>query len=64
MDEVDVVVLRNKIGDFVIFIYEFECKVNIRIKSFGYVGDGNLYVYILRDELDEELWYIKLSEVM
>ncbi|MBC2567692.1 FAD-binding protein [Clostridium saccharobutylicum] len=64
MDEVDVVVPRNKIGDFVTFTHELECKSNIRIKSFGHAGDGNLHVYILRDELDEESWHTKLSEVM
>ncbi|HEX9024918.1 MAG TPA: FAD-binding oxidoreductase [Clostridium sp.] len=64
MDEVDVVVPRNKIGEFVTFTHELEKKANIRIKSFGHAGDGNLHVYILRDELSEDAWHAKLSEVM
>jgi glycolate oxidase len=64
MDEVDVVVPRNKIGEFVTFTHELEKKANIRIKSFGHAGDGNLHVYILRDELSQEAWHTKLSEVM
>ncbi|EKQ54732.1 MULTISPECIES: FAD-linked oxidase C-terminal domain-containing protein [unclassified Clostridium] len=64
MDEVDVVVPRNKIGEFVTFTHELEKKANIRIKSFGHAGDGNLHVYILRDELSQEAWHAKLSEVM
>ncbi|MFT8351929.1 FAD-binding oxidoreductase [Clostridium saccharoperbutylacetonicum] len=64
MDEVDVVVPRNKIGEFVTFTHELESKANVRIKSFGHAGDGNLHVYILRDELNEEEWKAKLSEVM
>jgi len=64
MDEVDVVVPRNKIGEFVTFTHELENKAKIRIKSFGHAGDGNLHVYILRDELSEEAWHTKLSEVM
>ena len=64
MDEVDVVVPRNKIGEFVTFTHELETKANIRIKSFGHAGDGNLHVYILRDKLSEETWHAKLSEVM
>lgn len=64
MDEVDVVVPRNQIGKFVTFTHELENKANIRIKSFGHAGDGNLHVYILRDDLDEEAWQTKLKEVM
>jgi glycolate oxidase len=64
MDEVDVVVPRNKIGEFVTFTHELENKANIRIKSFGHAGDGNLHVYILRDELSEDTWQTKLKEIM
>jgi len=64
MDEVDVVVPRNQIGKFVTFTHELERTANIRIKSFGHAGDGNLHIYILRDDLDEEAWQSKLKEVM
>lgn len=64
MDEVDVVVPRNQIGKFVTFTHELERTANVRIKSFGHAGDGNLHVYILRDDLDEEAWQGKLKEVM
>lgn len=64
MDEVDVVVPRNQIGNFVTFTHELERTANIRIKSFGHAGDGNLHIYILRDDLDEEAWQLKLKEVM
>ena len=64
MDEVDVVVPRNKIGEFVTFTHELESKADIRIKSFGHAGDGNLHVYILRDELTEDVWHEKLRKVM
>lgn len=64
MDEVDVVVPRNQIGKFVTFTHELEHKANIRIKSFGHAGDGNLHVYILRDDLQEDAWQSKLKEVM
>ncbi|MFW2489552.1 FAD-binding oxidoreductase [Clostridium chromiireducens] len=64
MDEVDVVVPRNQIGKFVTFTHELERTANIRIKSFGHAGDGNLHIYILRDDLDEEVWQSKLKEVM
>ena len=64
MDEVDVVVPRNLIGKIVTFTHELEKEKNIRIKSFGHAGDGNLHIYILRDDLDEENWSKKLTEIM
>lgn len=64
MDEVDVVVPRNKVAEFVKFIHELENKFEIRIKSFGHAGDGNLHIYILRDQLEEETWNKKLNDVM
>lgn len=64
MDEVDVVVPRNKVAVFVKFIHELEDKHNIRIKSFGHAGDGNLHIYILRDDLSQQIWEEKLNQVM
>ena len=49
MDEVDVVVPRNKVAEFVMFTHTLEEKLNVRIKSFGHAGDGNLgHIYILK----------------
>ena len=62
MDEVDVVVPRNKIAEFVEFTNELEKTIGIRIRSFGHAGDGNLHVYILKDELDDAAW--KLNAAM
>lgn len=64
MDEVDVVVPRNKVAEFVKFTKYVEKKNEIRIRSFGHAGDGNLHVYILRDALEKEQWEKKLNESM
>lgn len=64
MDEVDVVVPRNKVAEFVKFTKEVEKKHDIRIRSFGHAGDGNLHVYILKDALGEDVWEKKLKDVM
>ena len=56
MDEVDVVVPRNRVNDFVEFVHGLREEIGIRIKSFGHAGDGNLHVYILRDDLSEDKW--------
>ena len=54
MDEVDVVVPRSRVNDFVEFVHQLRQDIGIRIKSFGHAGDGNLHVYILRDDLSDE----------
>ena len=64
MDEVDVVVPRNKVATFVKFTNTLKEKHDIRIKSFGHAGDGNLHIYILKDELSEDVWNQKLNSVM
>jgi glycolate oxidase len=63
MDECDVVVPRNKIAEFVKFAETLQRRFDIRIKSFGHAGDGNLHIYVLRDELPEGLWREKLGQV-
>lgn len=63
MDECDVVVPRSKVADFVLYSHELQKKHGVRIRSFGHAGDGNLHIYVLRDELGEEEWKVKLAEV-
>ena len=62
MDECDVVVPRNKVAEFILFTHSLAKELDIRIPSFGHAGDGNLHVYICRDDLDEETWKKKLDE--
>ncbi|MDN5278675.1 MAG: glycolate oxidase [Clostridiales bacterium] len=54
MDECDVVVPRNRVAEFVKFTKVVEAEESLRIRSFGHAGDGNLHVYLLRDELSKE----------
>ena len=56
MDECDVVVPGNRVDTFIKFTHALAKELNIRIPSFGHAGDGNLHVYICRDELKEEAW--------
>ncbi|HHV94434.1 MAG TPA: FAD-binding protein [Firmicutes bacterium] len=64
MDEVDVVVPRDKIAVFIRYTKELEKEYGIRIRSFGHAGDGNMHVYILRDDMDREMWKAKMEEIM
>lgn len=63
MDECDVVVPRNKVAEFIKYTDELQKLFNVRIRSFGHAGDGNLHVYVLKDELTDEAWKKKLEEV-
>ena len=61
MDECDVVVPRSHVAEFVLFSREVQKRHGVRIRSFGHAGDGNLHIYVLRDELSEEDWRKRLS---
>ncbi len=56
MDECDVVVPVNKVDEFIKFTHTLAEQMQVRIPSFGHAGDGNLHVYICRDELNENEW--------
>ena len=61
MDECDVVVPRDRVADFIKYTHEVAGILNLRIPSFGHAGDGNLHVYLCRDDLAEDEWKEKLS---
>ncbi|MDD3349191.1 MAG: FAD-binding oxidoreductase [Bacilli bacterium] len=63
MDECDVVVPRAKVSEYINFTYELAKKYQVRIPSFGHAGDGNLHIYICRDQLDKKRWPNLLLEV-
>ena len=56
MDECDVVVPRSNVDEFIKYTHQIAEVENVRIPSFGHAGDGNLHVYICRDELDDAAW--------
>ena len=56
MDECDVVVPVNRVDEFIKFTHTLADEVGVRIPSFGHAGDGNLHIYICRDNLDEKTW--------
>jgi len=63
MDECDVVVPRKFVADFIKDIKNLQDEFNIRIMNFGHAGDGNLHIYVLKDELTEDIWKEKLNAV-
>jgi glycolate oxidase len=64
MDECDVVVPRSSIAEFVKRLTAISENSNLRIRSFGHAGDGNLHIYVCRDEVPEDVWKQRLDAVM
>lgn len=63
MDECDVVVPRDKVAEFIQYVHDLSDEYHIRIPSFGHAGDGNLHIYICRDNLKEDEWRKKCGEI-
>ncbi len=63
MDECDVVVPRAKVNEYIKFTYELTKKYHIRIPSFGHAGDGNLHLYICKDDMPDEAFNTTLEAV-
>ena len=62
MDECDVVVPVNKIDEFIRFTHELAEQAGVRIPSFGHAGDGNLHIYICKDNLSDAQWEVVLND--
>ena len=59
MDECDVVVPRSHVAEFIKYTHELAGTSGMRIPSFGHAGDGNLHIYLCRDDMDQEAWEYK-----
>ena len=64
MDECDVVVPRDRIADFLLYVNGLQASHGVRIRSFGHAGDGNLHIYLCRDSLDKETWETRRERLM
>ena len=64
MDECDVVVDIDNVADFCQFARDLSIQEDIRIRSFGHAGDGNLHIYVLKDALPEDEWQRKVARCM
>jgi len=64
MDEVDIVVPRSHVAELMMYAHALQDEIGLRMKGFGHAGDGNVHIYLLRDDLDEEEWEKRLSKGM
>ena len=64
LDECDVVVPISKIASYLEYVNSLAEKHDVRIKSFGHAGDGNLQIYVCRDKLPQDEWEAKCKAAM
>ncbi|HLS99984.1 MAG TPA: FAD-binding oxidoreductase [Acholeplasma sp.] len=56
MDECDVVLPRARISEFLAYVRSVSEELAIRIPYFGHIGDGNLHIYLCKDDMSDEKW--------
>jgi glycolate oxidase len=64
LDECDVVVPITLVADYLNFVRTLQDKHGIRIRCYGHSGDGNIHIYLLRDDLPEEEFMSKVEAAM
>ena len=64
MDECDVVVPRERIPAFVRRSVSVGREAGVRVCSFGHAGDGNLHIYVCRDDMESQAWEAAVRQVM
>ncbi len=64
IDEMDVVVPVDKIPDFLEYVHEVGHEHDMRIRSFGHAGDGNLHIYCCANDMDKDEFLARSAQVM
>jgi len=58
----DIVVPRNKILSLLEGINSISQKYSLSFAKFGHLGDGNIHIYILKENVDDTIWEKVKSE--
>ena len=64
LDECDVVVPISKIASYLEYVNSLQDKHQIKIRSFGHAGDGNLHIYVCRYGMPQDEWEAKCKAAM
>ncbi len=64
LDECDVVVPISKIASYLEYVNSLQEKHQIKIRSFGHAGDGNLHIYVCRYGMPQDEWEAKCKAAM
>ncbi len=62
MDEIDVVLPRSFVNDYLKYTQEISEKLQMRMPYFGHAGDGNLHIYYCKDDMPDNVWQEKLTK--
>lgn len=64
LDEMDVVVPVDSIAEFLGFVHDLGEKNDVRIRSFGHAGDGNLHIYCVGNDMNRDEFLERTHKVM
>lgn len=62
IDECDVVLPRSNISEFFSHVRKVSEEMNVRIPYFGHIGDGNLHIYLCKDNATDEEWNKRVKD--
>lgn len=62
MDEIDVVLPRSYIAEYLDFTNKVSKEIGLRMPYFGHVGDGNLHIYFCKDDLEDDVFHERLNK--
>lgn len=64
LDEMDVVVPVDRIAEFLVYCHDVAAEQNVRLRSFGHAGDGNLHIYCCSNDLEEGEFKRRVQAIM
>lgn len=64
MDEIDVCLPITVIAGYLNEVKALSVSSGVRIRSFGHAGDGNLHIYLCKDQIDDPRWNQVLPELL
>ena len=64
VDEMDVVVPVDRIAEFLLYSHDAAEEEDIRLRSFGHAGDGNLHIYCCSNQLEEDEFKKRVKKLM
>ena len=64
LDEMDVVVPVDRIAEFLVYCHDVAEEQDVRLRSFGHAGDGNLHIYCCSNDLEEGEFKRRVQVIM
>ena len=64
LDEMDVVVPVDRIAEFLVYCHDVAAQQDVRLRSFGHAGDGNLHIYCCSNDLEEAEFKRRVQAIM